>query len=155
MKQLLTAPRFAQIILGGAGGLYLLSGLALLFAPNWFFQTLGYFPPFNRHYAGDLGAFLFPLGARLLWTILEPARRVRLIWVVAIASFLHAGNHIYDALLVSSPPIAVWTFQVGPLLLLAVLLTMVALMYTIAPSDQPSHQSPEEARHYSQKGGMP
>ncbi len=142
MKQLLAAPRFAQIILGGAGGFYLLSGFALLFAPNWFFQTLGYFPPFNRHYAGDLGAFLLPLGVGLLWTIREPSRQVRLIWTVAIASFLHAGNHIYDALLVSSPPIGVWVFQIGPLLLLAVLLTMVALAYTIAPSDQPSHQGP-------------
>lgn len=45
MKQLLAASRFAQIILGGAAGFYLLTGLALLFASNWFFQTLGYFPP--------------------------------------------------------------------------------------------------------------
>jgi hypothetical protein len=69
MKQLLAAPRFAQIILGGAAGFSLLTGLALLFASNWFFQTLGYFPPFNRHYAGDLGAFELPLGVGLLWAI--------------------------------------------------------------------------------------
>ena len=142
MKQLLASPRCAQIILGAAGGVYLLSGFALLFVPNWFFQTLGYFPPFSRHYAGDLGAFLLPLGVGLLWTIPEPSRHVRLIWAVASASFLHAGNHIYDALLVSSPPLGVWAFQIGPLLLLAVLLTIVALGYTIAPPDRLSHQGP-------------
>ena len=136
MKQFLISPRFSQIILGIAGGFYLLTGFALLFVPNWFFQTLGDFPPFNRHYAGDLGAFLLPLGAGILWTITAPSRHLRLIWIVAFASFLHAGNHIYDALLVSSPSLGVWVFQICPLLLLAILLTMVALVYTLAPSER-------------------
>jgi TIR domain-containing protein len=35
-------PCFTQVILGGAGGFYLLSGFALLFAPNWFFHNFIY-----------------------------------------------------------------------------------------------------------------
>jgi hypothetical protein len=34
MKQFLISPRFSQIILGIAGGFYLLTGFALLFVPN-------------------------------------------------------------------------------------------------------------------------
>lgn len=55
-----------QIILALSGLFYTLSGLALLFLPTWFFTYIGDFPPFNRHYMGDAGAFILPLGIGLL-----------------------------------------------------------------------------------------
>ena len=48
-----------------AGLIHLATGLALLLAPAWFYQNIGTFPPFNRHYAGDLGAFQVGLGVGL------------------------------------------------------------------------------------------
>jgi len=41
-------PAFAQVVIGMAGALHLLTGVALLFAPAWFFAIIGTFPPFNR-----------------------------------------------------------------------------------------------------------
>src|SRR5579859_8167411 len=117
--------RFAQIVIGLAGVYYLLAGIGLLLAPVWFFQTIGYFPPFNRHYEGDLGSFIMPLGPGLLLTARYPARFIGLVWVAAIGSLLHVGNHIYDALLTGSS-ISVWFSQIGPLLVVAVLLIVVA-----------------------------
>ncbi|MBZ0282958.1 MAG: hypothetical protein K8L97_19620 [Anaerolineae bacterium] len=86
----------ASLIAGGL--LYLLTGVALLFAPEWFFQNIGYFPPFNRHYEGDLGAFLLPLGAAMLWAAREPAKHGLLVGMAAAGSILHAVNHIVDDL---------------------------------------------------------
>jgi hypothetical protein len=73
------------------------AGAALLLAPEWFYATIGTFPPFNRHYAGDAGAFLLPIGLGLLFAAREP-RRYRPLLVLALgASWLHALNHAYDA----------------------------------------------------------
>ena len=55
-----TSSAFVRAILITAGIFYTFTGLALLLAPTWFFDTIGNFPPFNRHYMGDLGAFLLP-----------------------------------------------------------------------------------------------
>ena len=86
------------------GGLfYALTGLALLLAPEWFFQNVGNFPPFNRHYAGDLGTFTLALGAGLLLASRDPARHRLLIGVAAAASVLHSLNHAYDDARSDSP----------------------------------------------------
>ncbi len=69
------------VVVAGIG--YLLTGLALMFAPEWFFQNIGLFPPFNRHYAGDLGMFQIPLGIGLLIAICNPVRHRGLIGVAA------------------------------------------------------------------------
>src|SRR5712691_8523067 len=89
--------RFSHFVVGLAGLAYLLTGIALLFAPVWFFQTIGHFPPFNRHYEGDLGSFLLPLGVGLLVAARAPLKHIWVIRVAALGSLLHAGNHMYDA----------------------------------------------------------
>ncbi|MBA3534786.1 MAG: hypothetical protein H0T73_22980 [Ardenticatenales bacterium] len=94
-----TPPRFAQIVLALAGLNYSLTGLALLLAPLWFYENIGHFPPFNRHYAGDLGTFLLPLGLGLLIAARDPTKHRLFIGVAAGASVLHALNHLYDTLL--------------------------------------------------------
>jgi hypothetical protein len=68
-----TYARFTQMVVGLAGVAYLLTGIALLFAPAWFFLAIGHFLPFNRHYEGDLGSFLLPLGIGLLVAARDPA----------------------------------------------------------------------------------
>lgn len=116
-------PSLAQAIVGLAGALMILIGLGLLFAPAWFYETIGTFPPFNRHYEGDLGAFLLPLGAGLLVAARDPARYRLLIAVAAAGNFLHSLNHAYDAL-ISRATLGYWLQDIAPLLLLAVLLLL-------------------------------
>ena len=79
-----------------AGLLHLLTGIAMLVAPEWFFQNIGTFPPYNRHYIGDLGAFQLPLGIGLLWAARAPERHRLFIAMVAVGNLIHLLNHAYD-----------------------------------------------------------
>ncbi len=88
----------AQAIILVAGLLYMLSGILLLAQPEWFFDNIGNFPPFNRHYMGDLGSFLLPLGGGLLIASQNPSRHRLLISIGVFGSFFHAFNHWYDVL---------------------------------------------------------
>ena len=111
-----------QWIIAFTGLVYLFVGVALLFAPRWFFENIGNFPPFNRHFLGDLGAFQLPLGVGLLWAARAPERHRSLIVVVIAGSLIHALNHLYDDLLNgfwASPQL--WS-QTLPLVLLVVVL---------------------------------
>ena len=82
-----------------AGVMYSLAAVALLIAPTWFYENLGTFPPFNRHYMGDLGSFLLPIAVGLIVASRQPQRHFLLIVVIATGNILHALNHIYDALI--------------------------------------------------------
>ena len=117
--------RFTQIVVGLAGVFYLLTGIALLFAPVWFFQTIGHFLPFNRHYEGDLGSFLLPLGMGLLVAVRAPGKHIWVIRVAALGSLLHVGNHIFDAL-TGSASLNTWLLQIVPLFVLALVLMVVS-----------------------------
>lgn len=115
-----------------AGGLlYILTGLPQLFAPQWFYQTIGTFPPFNRHYTGDLGSFLLPLGIALLWAARNPAQNRLLIGFAALGSLLHGLNHAYDDVLAQSS-LSGWFSQTIPLLIFA--LVLVAVYFSISPA---------------------
>jgi len=87
--------------------------------------VVGHFPPFNRHYEGDLGSFLLSLGIGLLVVARAPARHIWVIRVAALGSLVHIGNHIYDAV-VNSAPASEWLSQIAPLLVLALLLIVVS-----------------------------
>jgi hypothetical protein len=110
-----------QAVLVVNGLLNLLIAMALLFAPVWFFENIGTFAPFNRHYEGDLGAFILPLGIGLLVAARNPAGHRTLIGLVALANGLHVLNHVYDAVLLQAP-LAYWLSDTLPLALTAVLL---------------------------------
>ena len=112
---------FAQIVVTIGGVLNVAAGAALLFAPTWFFDSIGHFPPFNRHYLGDVGAFLLPIGVGLLIAARHPQRQRALIGVAAAGSLLHAGNHLYDDI-VAGQAATHFLPETLPLLLLAILL---------------------------------
>jgi hypothetical protein len=63
--------------------MYLASGMALMLAPDWFLSNVGNFPPFNRHYEGDLGTFLLPLGVGFIYAARNPVRNAVLLGVAA------------------------------------------------------------------------
>jgi hypothetical protein len=118
-------PSIAQVVVSLAGLAHLLVGLAMLLAPLWFFTTIGTFPPFNRHYTGDMGAFQLALGAGLLFAARAPARQRLLIGVAAAGNLVHMLNHAYDAL-ISRAPLGFWLADSGPLLVLTLALLLVS-----------------------------
>jgi hypothetical protein len=118
-------PTIAQVVVVIAGLTHLLVGLAMLLAPMWFFVTIGTFPPFNRHYTGDMGAFQLALGAGLLVAARTPARQRLLIASAAVGNLLHMLNHAYDAL-ISRATLAYWLADTGPMLVLTLALLLVS-----------------------------
>jgi hypothetical protein len=121
-------PTAAQVTVFIAGLAHLLTGIAMLAAPAWFFATIGTFPPFNRHYTGDMGAFQLPLGIGLLIAARAPGRQRLLIGVATLGNVLHTLNHAYDALISRASP-AYWLADTGPLLVLTVALILVSAGY--------------------------
>ena len=113
--------RWVSVVIGIVGVGYTLIGLALILTPQWFFENIGPFAPFNRHYEGDLGAFILPLGLGLLAATRTPVRHHLFLAVAAGASLLHAGNHIYEALIGTTPAERVLQ-DTGPLLAFGLLL---------------------------------
>lgn len=98
----MTSQRMLEILVAALGVLTVVTGLGLLFAPLWFFENIGNYPPFNRHYEGDLGAFVIGSGVGLLWAARDPYRYRALIGVALVANVLHMVNHVYDDLIVSA-----------------------------------------------------
>jgi len=115
---------FVQIAVALAGINYLLAGAGLLFAPEWFFENVGPFPPFNRHYSGDVGSFLLPLGIGLLIVARKPEQHQWLIAVATAASVLHALNHLWDDFVLGGAPSTGAIADSLPILVLAVLMTV-------------------------------
>ena len=98
--------RYAKIVVGVMGIYHSLAGVALLFFPWWFFQHSGPFPPFNQHYEGDLGAYVLAVGIGLLVATPLPENYPWVIRVGALASLLHAANHLAGAILY--PSVSAW-----------------------------------------------
>jgi hypothetical protein len=122
---------FARAVIGIAGVVHLSASILLLLAPYSYFMLLEHYPPYNRHYTGDLGAFQLPLGIGLLVAASQPFRYRMVVLIAAAANLLQALNHIYDGL-ISPTTLVYWIADVGPLLLMA-----VVLMIAYARSDQP------------------
>lgn len=109
-----------------AGLSYLLVGIAMFAAPRWFFETIGPHGPFNRHYVGDIAAFVLPLGVGLMLAAGHPGQWQNVIGLGALASVLHALNHTYDAI-THHAPLEHWLVDTLPLLCLGLLLTFIYL----------------------------
>lgn len=104
----------AGILLTGLG--LLVTGISLILAPAWFFANIGTFGAMNRHYMGDLGAFLLPLGLALLPAARNPAAHRPLLAMAACGSLLHSLNHAYDAWLMGAG-LTHWLVDTGPIAL--------------------------------------
>ena len=122
--------RAAQAIVALAGLVNTMSGAALLFAPRWFYEEIGDFPPFNRHYAGDAGTFILPVGVALLVAAARPLPYRSVIVLAAAIAVLHAGNHAYDAALGRES-----AGDLAPIVALAVLLAAAAIVVALERDD--------------------
>jgi hypothetical protein len=122
---------FARAVIGIAGVVHLSASVLMLLAPYSFFMLIEHFPPYNRHYIGDLGALQLPLGIGLLLAASEPFRYRMVVLIAAATNLLHAINHIYDGLM-GPTTMVYWLIDVGLPLLMA-----VALMVAYVRSRQP------------------
>lgn len=109
---------FAQAATFVAGLSYLAITLTMFVAPRWFFENVGHFPPFNRHYMGDVASFLLPLAIGLLVAARDPRRYRLIIGIAAAASVIHTANHAYDAIF-NQITHGHWLVDFTPLVLLA------------------------------------
>ena len=78
-----------------SGGLNSLLALTILFAPEFFYNTLANFAPFNRHFLGDIGAFMIGPSLALLFAAREPGKHRALIGAVVLSNLVHLANHLY------------------------------------------------------------
>jgi hypothetical protein len=53
VEQESTQNAFAYAVLVAGGIFYTISGMALFFAPQWFYDNIGTYPSFNLHDEGD------------------------------------------------------------------------------------------------------
>jgi len=101
-----------------------------------FYRYIAPYPPFNRHYEGDLGSLLLPLGVALLIASRTPTHHGSLIWFASTASALHAVNHVGEA--VERATVAEWLLTTLPLTVFAVLLVWSARIVSSIEKDSPS-----------------
>lgn len=88
--------RFAELValLGGVT----LAGIGAwaFFAPRSFFDALAVFPPYNRHFIHDIGAFQIGLGAVLLLTKYRRDGLFVALAGVSVGLTVHLVSHVLD-----------------------------------------------------------
>jgi hypothetical protein len=110
-----------QVIVGVNAVTNLLTGLLLLFAPQWFYDNIASFAPYNQHFLGDVGAFILAFGIGLLFAIRQPERHRSLIGAAALGGLVHVGNHLYADVLEQGATMH-WLTNTIPLLVMALAL---------------------------------
>jgi hypothetical protein len=78
------------------GALFVGAGGWAFLDPASFYAHVATFPPYNRHFLHDLGAFQVGLGTALFIALLGMNARAVALWAVAVASVLHAVSHVVD-----------------------------------------------------------
>jgi hypothetical protein len=123
-----TSPRFVSVVVAVNGLGNLIAGAIMIVAPAWFFEYIGDFPPFSRHYVGDAGAFNFGIGLALILAVRNPIRHRALILAGTVANVLHTANHLYDDALAGGLSSSHLVSQTLPLVLLTLALVWAYLM---------------------------
>ncbi len=92
----MNASRIAYAITLLAGVFFLAIGVWAFSAPSSFYDQIATFPPYNRHFLHDAGAFQIGIGASLLASLRwRDAQFVALIGAAA-GSSMHALSHVID-----------------------------------------------------------
>ncbi len=86
------------IILAGFGVFTVVLGLWALVAPVSFFDNIGHFEPYNRHFLHDVGAFQIGLGAAALFALVwRGDSMLAVLGGVAAGATAHEIAHIADS----------------------------------------------------------
>jgi hypothetical protein len=88
--------RVERIAFVAGAVLFAVPGAWALLDPRSFYDQIAHFPPYNRHFVHDLGAFQLGLGTAMVLGLAGwDARRV-VLWSAAVATVLHALSHWLD-----------------------------------------------------------
>jgi peptidoglycan/LPS O-acetylase OafA/YrhL len=88
--------RFVRVVLVAGAAFFLVVGAWAFIDPASFYDELAEYPPYNRHFLHDVGAFQLGIGASLALAFVGwEGRRVAL-WGAAVASGFHAASHFID-----------------------------------------------------------
>jgi uncharacterized membrane protein len=82
------------LVLGGL--FFLLPGIWAFVAPHSFYDQLAPFPPYNRHFLHDIGAFQVGIGAALLLASRWSDARFVTLTGAAAGATMHLVSHIAD-----------------------------------------------------------
>lgn len=113
---------FVRVIALSVGISYVVAAFLMLLAPQWFFEYLGNYPPYNQHYVGDAGSTLLVLGLMLLWAVRSPARHHIMITLAGVGSLVHAANHIAEDVIINPSSISITKIVLLFVLAIALLL---------------------------------
>ena len=105
--------KFISLVFSLVGFSYALAGFLAIFFPEFSLDYIGRFPPFNRHYIGDTGVFLFAVGAGIFYIRDAPWEHQAMIGVGLLSTQAHGLNHLYDAIL-HRPELFHWLTDVLP-----------------------------------------
>ena len=97
-----TSPRSIRLTLVSAivvvaGVVYLMVGMAQLLQPEWYFENLAAFEPYNRLDIGLAGSLLLPLGVVMIIASQHPSENRLVIGMGASAAVLMIFNQWYGA----------------------------------------------------------
>jgi hypothetical protein len=85
-----------RFLVGLAGLVLVGSGLWAMVSPESFYSLVATYPPFNRHFIHDLGAFLLGLGASLVLALAVADALLVVLTANAVAGVAHFISHVVD-----------------------------------------------------------
>jgi hypothetical protein len=113
--RLLSADRLLRLLIGLAALATIAPGLFAMLAPETFFNAVALYPPYNRHFIHDIGAFMLGLGAGLAFALVLTDALLVGLAANAVGAVAHFISHLVDRDLGGAPSDPT-TFGVWPAL---------------------------------------
>ena len=88
--------KVARGVAVAVGIVFTLSGLWAFLAPQSWFDNIGNYPPYNKHFVHDLGAFQLGLGGMALLSLMWKAPLLAALAANGIAAIFHFASHVID-----------------------------------------------------------
>ena len=92
-----------RVLVGLAALALMLPGLWAMLAPESFYASLAVYPPYNRHFIHDIGAFMLGLGATLGFALALGDALLVAVAGNAIGALAHFVSHLVDRELGGQP----------------------------------------------------
>jgi hypothetical protein len=88
--------RAVRLITIAAGVAFLLVGVWAFVGPASFYHRVATFPPYNRHFVHDIGAFNIAIGVALLLSLIRSDAILATLAGAGIGSVFHGIGHFED-----------------------------------------------------------
>jgi hypothetical protein len=107
-----TTVRSVSLLVGIAALVLLGTGLWAMLSPESFYTVIATYPPFNRHFVHDIGAFQIGLGAILALALIITDAPLVALGGNALAAVAHFVSHLIDRELGGQPsdPLTIGVF---------------------------------------------